>query len=189
MSIWDKLFPWACQSVRLAYGERETDVSVLRIPGYRQCDPASCGYAAGMMALRYFYPRRSDEAFWKKFPRLEHEDPDKRLTPQGTLVRALRNSGVGVTVSNRLTFDKIMKYIEKGFPIITTIYNGNHWVVIYGYGLTPRRLYIAGNGAMATFPVLGKIFCDTIVPTWGEFYQTWKGRYSRGQGLVCRRLK
>ena len=67
--------------------------------------------------------------------------------------------------------------IEDGYPIITTVKRSSaydlHWVVLYGCGRAPNRVFVAGNG----WPYL-----DGHVLPWVDFRRVWS---PRGEGLVC----
>jgi hypothetical protein len=144
------------------------DVTTLAVPGYRQIDSFSCGAAAALMAVRTFRPG---------FPAGDFHDlcsPVDGIQNQ-RLIRFLRKSGLGVSERGDLTFTAIAEQIDAGFPIITLVNEKDglqHWVVIYGVGRKPNRVFVAG----VKLPFIGrKAF------TWREFSRTWV----TGYGLVC----
>ena len=65
------------------------------------------------------------------------------------LINALRQSGIGVRLVADINFDKFANAISQGFPVITLIRTDEadieHWVVIYGVGENPKRIFVAGN--------------------------------------------
>jgi hypothetical protein len=167
---WDRRAPFVFLSDPLVHPE-EAGVVTLDVPGYRQIQSYTCGYVAGMMVLHTFKPRASDVRFWNKC----RPDPDEGMS-QGKLVRALRSSGVKVGERKRFTHEDLHAAISAGKPVITTVTlpTTDHWIVVYGVGVSPKRVFIAGNG----MPWLKK----NKVMTWGEFVRM-KGGVDGG--LVC----
>lgn len=148
------------------------DVITLDIPGYRQVESYTCGFVAGLMVLHTFHPEARVDRFYKAVA------PTRRWGASTRKVaNALRRSGVGVSVRADLSFQKIAVAIDKGYPIITVIRTSDpdvhHWVVIYGYGKNPDRVFIAANGlpyfARREYPI-------------GEYK---KLALAKGFGLVC----
>ncbi len=156
---------------------RGANVETLKIPAYCQTQSFSCGFVAGLMVLRYFRPGACAEAFFASV----NADPETG-TSAGMLTRALRKHGVSVSVRADLTFAAIVAAIDRGRPLALIVNTSSpdysHWVVAYGYGRRPSRVYVAGNG----LPLLAR-----KVYTWREF----RGYHWRtpGQGLVCYRGK
>ncbi len=148
------------------------DVVTLDVPGYKQANTFCCGAIAGLMILRTFQPKASIDAFY----RLVDPDADHG-TDTAELVRALKKSGVGVDVRYNLNWRSVHKAIHDGFPIATVINTKDtsihHWVVIYGVGLNPNRVYLAGDGP----PWIGK-----REHAWPDFTRRWR---PKGFGLVC----
>ena len=120
-------------------------VVTLDLQGYRQVETYTCGFVAGLMVLHVLRPEASAEEFYRTCK------PDSDIG-MGTskLVRALRKSKIGVSERRDLEFSDIQNAIDSGYPIITSVTTrreqSDHWVVIYGYGVDPDRLFIAGNG-------------------------------------------
>ncbi|HYF35367.1 MAG TPA: C39 family peptidase [Prosthecobacter sp.] len=151
--------------------------NTLDLPGYRQMDAYSCGFVAGAMVLRCFHPRRSLRRFFDLCQ--PHYDTGISTT---ALIAALRASGVGVSTRRDLTFARIVKALDAGYPIITVVHtpvpNVDHWVVVYGYGRSPNRLFVAGDGLR----IIGARGSRKEVD-WETFQQTvWA---YRRLGLVC----
>jgi hypothetical protein len=144
------------------------DVTTLAVPGYRQIDSFSCGAAAALMAVRTF---RSG------FPAGDFHELCRREDgiQEPRLIRFLRKSGLGVSERDNLDFAGIAEVIEAGFPVVTLVNLKSglqHWVVIYGVGHSPNRVYVAGLGP----PIIGR-----KEYTWREFARIWV----TGFGLVC----
>lgn len=152
------------------------DVTTLLVPGYKQTQAYTCGFVAGLMVLHALYPRSSTEAFYRRVL------PDREMgTSNKKLLRALRRSGVGVSIQSRLGFAEIREAIDAGFPIITLLKTRSeeilHWVVVYGYGIrtakTSNRVFVAGNGL--------PFFNQPAIP-WSRFCQM---QSPLGFGFVC----
>jgi hypothetical protein len=115
----------------------------LRVAGYAQTLSYNCGVVAGWTVVQSFWPKRSFERFY----RLVSPDRDSG-TSTAELVGALRHSRISVTRCGP-TFPKIKAAIDGGCPMIACVYRPGkdyrHWIVVYGYGLNPKRVYVAGN--------------------------------------------
>lgn len=150
-----------------------SDVVTLNIPGYRQTNSFCCGFVAGLMVLHTFRPSASIDAFYRKVrPTSEYGASTRKV------VNALRKSGVGVSIRTNLTFRSIRETLDQGYPIIACVHANEpdvqHWVVIYGYGLKPNRIFIAGNG---------KFFFNKREHLWSEYSKGMAP--AKGFGLVC----
>ena len=114
----------------------------LRLRGYCQADPYSCGIAAGWSVLKAFNPRARLKQFAKDCA------PDKKWgVPTRRLAFALRNQGCRVQYS-KLDFKTIQAELQQGRPILTAIHRKDdewHWIVIYGFGVKPSRIFFIGN--------------------------------------------
>ena len=148
------------------------DVITLDVPGYFQANTFSCGVTAGLMVLHTFHPSRSKDRFYRRV------DPcDSTSTAQ--LVRALRQSRIGVGVRYDLSWDRVNRNVSDGYPIITVVKTGDedveHWVVIYGVGKKPNRVFIAANGCL---------WITRREYRWKELCSLWPPE-GKGFGLVC----
>lgn len=58
------------------------------------------------------------------------------------------STGIGVGDRLNLDFESIPATLDEGYPIVTLTKtphsDESHWVVIYGYGRKPNRIFIAG---------------------------------------------
>lgn len=81
----------------------------------------------------------------------------------------------------RLTFPVLRAAIAAGRPVLAAVTTGdpntNHWVVIYGYGLRPKLVFIAGQGLP---------FISRQRVSWPDFCKQWA---IPGEGLVCRKAE
>jgi hypothetical protein len=162
---------WACVGDFFAGKESDAD-TLLEVPGYTQTQTYTCGFVAGLMVLHTFKPKASINSFWK---RLRPRESDG-VSNTG-LIKALRQSGIGVRVVKDINFGKFAGAINEGFPVITLVKtketDSAHWVVVYGVGESPNRVFVAGNG----LPFLSK-----RVVRWNTFRHQLSGEKL---GLVC----
>lgn len=155
---------------RLPYASDDETETTLAVPGYQQTESYGCGFVAGLMVLHTFKPKASIDRFFRRV------NPDREWGIEtGPLGEALRQSGVGVSVRENLTYDRIAETLEEGYLIITCVKTGqsdvDHWVVAYGYGVSPNRIFVAGNGILRRH----------VLP-WADFRRVWS---PKGFGLVC----
>lgn len=152
-----------------------SDEVTLDLPGYCQLDSYGCGAVAGVMALKHFKPSASFSAFYARVSPLPENG-----TATYRLVRALRQSGLRIRERHDLTFIDLCAAINASRPVLVVIHNPgaahSHWVVIYGYGRKPNRVFLATNG----FPVVA----DVVLLSW--FARIWS---PRGNGLICAKAK
>ena len=154
----------------LRYASDENEVT-LAVPGYRQTKSYSCGYVAGLMVLHTFYPKKSVTKFYCAVN--PHRDWGTSTTK---LIKALRMSGVGIARKTHVSFEELKNAINQGFPILTAIKRTRdieHWVAIFGVGVEPNRIFLAGNstvgGHVMTWPMFKKIWNTEreILVCWG----------------------
>lgn len=158
----------------LTYAGESDSAITLAIPGYRQLDTFGCGFAAAMMVIHAYFPEVSGTRFYEMLA----PDPDWGVQPR-QLRSALTRVGIQTRASRRLDFNAIRRTIRSGSPILTTVKKRGvrHWVVLYGCGWNPSRVYVAGNDV----PGIGKLFKSHEM-SWDEFGAIWK---PRGWGIVC----
>lgn len=111
---------------------------ILPVPAYRQLQTYTCGAVAVKMVCDFFKINRSFRAILKECNTSEDG------TSQSSIIRFLRRH-VSVSRIKDISFGDIIGQLDKGRPIIATIYDGDHWIVVSGYSRTKRRLYICGN--------------------------------------------
>ena len=137
--------------------------TTLAVPGYRQVRGYTCGYACALMVLRYF---GADVGGEKLFLRL---GTGRDGTRQNALVRELRAGGVSVNVRYDVDFARLRTAVDRGKLIIAYHYQAEHWVVLYGYGVEPARVYVADSRAG-----------EPSLHLWDSY-----GPTLRGFGIIC----
>ena len=173
----DALSDWTdCVATRVPLRRASgPDEVTLDLPGYCQLDSYGCGAIAGVMALKHFKPRASFTTFYARVsPHPENGTATYRL------IRALSQSGLRVSERHDLSFADLCAAIDAGTPVIVVVHNSgeedSHWLVVYGYGRKPNRVFLATNG----FPMV------TNVVLLRRFAQLWS---PPGNGLVCAKAK
>lgn len=152
-----------------------SDEVTLDLPGYCQLDSYGCGAAAGVMALKHFKPRASFSAFYARVsPHPENGTGTSRL------LKALRQSGLRISERRDLSCPDLCAAIDAGSPVLVVVHNpgaaDSHWVVVYGYGRKPNRVFLASNG----LPLV------TNVILLQKFARIWS---PHGNGLICAKAK
>jgi len=156
-------------SLEKANGPRER---TLDLPGYVQINSYCCAAVTAAMVVRYFRPQMSFGRIYAIVnPSQEYGAGSARVS------KAVRACGLHVSHQHRLTFEQVCSAIKQGRPILAIVHNpgaeNSHWVVIYGYGRCPDRLFIAFNG----MPWCGR----NRIPR-REFERIWS---PRGNGIIC----
>jgi ABC-type bacteriocin/lantibiotic exporter with double-glycine peptidase domain len=64
-------------------------------------------------------------------------------TSQGAIVRELRAAGVSANIRYDVGFDRIAREINRGKLLVGYLFDVEHWLVIYGYGRYPDRVFVA----------------------------------------------
>jgi hypothetical protein len=162
----------AAVRVPLERASRKRQVT-LDVPGYLQINSFGCSAVGAAMIVRFFHPATTFGRVWEAI------DPDPHLGAGRTKVKnGLRACAIHVASRRRLDFRDLCHAIDKGCPILVSIYNpgadAGHWVVVYGYGKRPDRVFLAGN----SLPWIGKNQISRR-----QFEGLW---YPDGNGLVCR---
>lgn len=120
-------------SVKLA----DPEVKALAIPGYYQVREYTCGFACTLMALHYYRRYVSPQDLYERL------GTDYTGTSQGAIVRELRVAGCGAGIARDLSFDRLRKAIDGNRLVIGYHHRLEHWVVLYGYGANPDRVFVA----------------------------------------------
>lgn len=146
----------------------------LGLGGRCQTQPHTCGAVAGLTVLRHFKPGISADSFFRSVNPTEEDGAG-----EGKLVRALRSYGLRVQVRRAMAFADIAAAIDLNRPVLVAVKTSDpsvdHWVAVYGYGVRPNRVFLAGTG----LPLVSRKEYG-----WGEFRRMWSGS---GEGLVCGR--
>ncbi len=115
----------------------DTSVVVKPIRAYLQVRGYTCGYASTLTVLHAFQRRIKPVDLYKRL------GTDHGGTGQTAIIRELRASGVSANLRYNLDFEALKRSIDAGKLIIGYHHRVEHWVVIYGYGTSPNRVFIA----------------------------------------------
>jgi len=122
----------------------DRNVVTLKVPGYRQSQGHTCGFVAGLMILHYFRPGFPVERFYERIRAHKSSGVSRQR-----LIDSLRLYGLRVSRRTDLDFEGIVEAIEADQPIATVVRTRNvdvdHWIVLYGYGRKPNRVFVAGE--------------------------------------------
>ena len=141
----------------------DPDVVVRPLAGYYQVREYTCGFASTLMVLHAFHRRAHPQDVYQRL------GTDHTGTRQTAIVRTLRHHGVGVNLRYDLGLDDLCQAIDDRKLVIAYHHNLEHWVVVYGYGRNPERIFVAD-------------------PYWGtrsEHLWTHYGEKLNGFGMIC----
>ncbi len=109
----------------------------LPVPGYRQARNYCCGFAATLMVLRHFERDLAGEALFDSLGTAQDG------TGQAAIVRVLRTQGVRANLRYDMDFDRIVANLYSGKVLIGYLADEEHWIVMYGFGRNPERIFVA----------------------------------------------
>lgn len=142
-------------------------VTTLPLAGFRQARDYTCGFATVLMVLRYFSAgRTSDPPALELYRRL---GTGRDGTRQNAILRELRSAGLRVNMRYDVDFTRISREIDRNKLIVGYLHDVEHWLVIYGYGRQPRRLFVADPRPDER--------CDHL---WDDYHQRLSGF-----GIIC----
>jgi ABC-type bacteriocin/lantibiotic exporter with double-glycine peptidase domain len=105
--------------------------------GYRQTRSYSCGFATALMVLRTFErPVEARELF-------ESLRTGRSGTRQTAIVTELRRRGLRANTRYDLDFAGLARAIDAGKLVVAYLGDAEHWLVVYGYGRGPERVFVA----------------------------------------------
>lgn len=115
------------------------DASVVAKPirAYLQVRGYTCGYASTLTVLHAFQRRVKPVDLYNEL------GTDHGGTGQTAIIRQLRANGVSANLRYDLDFDGLKRCIDAGKLVIGYHHRVEHWVVVYGYGTGPDRVFIA----------------------------------------------
>jgi hypothetical protein len=117
--------------------QARTGAVTLPVPGFRQVRSYSCGFASTLMIARYFGVATPGADVYRRL------GTDGTGTRQTAIVKVLRQLGLRAGVRYDVDFERIARGIDDGKPIIGYLVDVEHWLVIYGYGRAPERIFVA----------------------------------------------
>lgn len=112
-------------------------VTTLPVPGFRQARDYTCGFATALMAIRYFGASMPASDLFRNL------GTDRGGTRQSAMVRELRAAGLRANVRYDVDFTRICQEIDRNKLVIGYLADHEHWLLIYGYGREPARVFVA----------------------------------------------
>lgn len=145
---------------------KRIDGPSLPLKNYKQQDDHSCGFVAALTLARYLAPDVSAKDVLKAVR------PTKSGGIDGeSLAGALKEIGVGTKFSKDLTIGKLRKAVEKGIPVLLTVYpedwTSDHWTTVQGFD--DDRIYLTNYKSL---PI-------------AQFKREW---FDQGEGMLCYKL-
>ncbi|MCP4444325.1 MAG: hypothetical protein GY811_03140 [Myxococcales bacterium] len=138
MSLIDRrLKPYSAPPFALTHRHDDAQVVTLPVPGYRQARNYCCGFAATLMVLRHYERPLCGEALFRAL------GTARDGTGQSAIVHLLRSEGVSANLRYDMSFDRIASSICSGKVLIGYLEDEEHWLVLYGFGRAPKRIYVA----------------------------------------------
>ena len=104
------------------------DSVVLNMKRSIQLDNYSCGAQCVYMILNYFNKYKTLNEIKESLNATETDGTDTKQ-----ILNYLVENGFDVQINEKGAISSIQDAIEKGYPILITVDEGDHWVVVYGY--------------------------------------------------------
>ncbi len=104
------------------------DSVVLKMKRSVQLDSYSCGAQCVYMILNYFNTDKTLNEIKESLNTTETNGTDTKQ-----ILNYLINNGLDVQIYEKVTISSIQESISNGYPILITIDEGDHWIVVYGY--------------------------------------------------------
>jgi len=89
------------------------------------------------MVLRYFDPNVSGMELFRSL------GTGRDGTRQTAIIRELRARGIRISIRYDCGFDRLKSAIDRGCPVVSYLNDLEHWIVVYGYGEFPQRVFVA----------------------------------------------
>jgi hypothetical protein len=148
--------------------ERSSNAVVLKVKRHLQPDLWSCGIRSTFTIL-YYYKKLKNIIELKEFESREGTDTpviEEMLNKYGLVLEQIFNSQMS----------DLAQAIDAGCPVLTTINDAEHWIVIYGYEKDEHgevtHLFIADS---AFKRIHAKWSIKKFEKMWKEFDEKWFG--------------
>ena len=112
-------------------------ITTLPLSGFRQTRDYTCGFATTLMVMRYFSVTTPATELYDRL------GTGRDGTRQNAIVRELRAAGLRSHLRYDVDFARIVREVDRNKLIIGYVNDHEHWVVIYGYGRDPDRVFVA----------------------------------------------
>lgn len=115
----------------------DPSATTLPVPGFRQARDYTCGFATALMVVRYFGSGIPGVELYRRL------GTSSDGTRQSALVRSLRLAGVRANIRYDVDFARLCQEIDRNKLVIGYLHDDEHWLVLYGYGRNPARVFVA----------------------------------------------
>ncbi len=129
--------PHSALPIELIHQPEDESVVTLAVPGFRQVRNYSCGYTAALMVLRHFDCQIEGQQLFAEL------GTTREGTGQSAIVKVLRAQGLRANLRYDMNFARIRRCIDVGKVLIGYLEDEHHWLVLYGYGDAPERVFVA----------------------------------------------
>ena len=151
------IFDYTYNKIRLIEERLHNGATLLvKINRSIQVDSFSCAVQAVYSILNYYNINRSHDEIASKLGTTEEDGTDTE-----PILNYLRSLKLKVIINEKATIDTIKESINKLSPVLITIDDWEHWVLIYGY--SENRLFLLDSNK--------KRILNSIPHT--EFLQRW----------------
>lgn len=93
-----------------------------------QLDKYSCGAQSAVVILNYFDKNRSINKV-KDFLGTTKKDG----TDTEPILNLFKENNLNVEVNEKARLNDIYESVDEGKPMLISVYDGEHWIVVYGY--------------------------------------------------------
>lgn len=121
----------------------EDDSVFLEMERAIQIDHYSCGVQATYSILKYYGRARS-------IPNIEKllNAYNRGYTSESSIYKLLRERKLKISKRNNANFSSIKESIDEyEAPMLSTINDGDHWIVIYGY--SPKSIFVLDSAPIS----------------------------------------
>lgn len=141
---------------------------ILAIKKSMQLNRFSCGIHSAFMILSYYNKISNPNQIKYDMKLLKKEGIDTE-----PLLKIFKNFGCTVSVNIKANISDIAKSVNNGKPILISVDDGEHWVVIYGY--SKSSIYVLDPSIFSSIKCRWEI--KTFLSRWDE---DWIAVISKG---------
>ncbi len=142
--------------------------TILKITKSMQMNRFSCGIHSAFMILSYYNKTSNPNQIKYNMKLLKKEGIDTE-----PLLKILKNFGCTVSVNIKANISDIVKSVNERKPILISVDDGEHWVVIYGY--SNSSIYVLDPSIFSSIKCRWEI--KTFLSRWDE---NWIAVISKG---------
>ena len=139
----------------------DPDAKYLKFKRFNQVDRYSCGIQCAYSILHYYNLLTSEREL------------DDFLNKEGTdldvMQNIFRDHGLKIAEKYESSLRDIKNSIDKEYPVLTTINDTEHWVVIYGYSIKNNKI----SHLFIMDPVLKRLKARWTVKKFRKHWREW----------------